>query len=380
MMFSRNVCRVSCVFVAALVFAWAAWALTVCPKCGHEAGGGDTVCSHCNAALPKPSAEAPVAAPAAPENNTDAEVGRGAATVVEACVRKAREVEAKQPELALCYYQNALALMRLVPAGTFPDAVEKVILAGNTGMMQVLQRGVVSCRSCGGTGRYQLDTSKVTGKTGVVAVKGMPCKICDGTGKVPGPRDVAQLKQFLLRGRVEFERRQLVAGDVRVGRALMPAALDERLPVRSRALVMTGMPVPCSECQLAGRQACTKCRGSGWEKCAYEGCRNGIIEEKTSARARKETRMNQDAVSQCPRCGGLGETSCSVCKGSGGVACSKCDGSGLAPRCTRCSVTGLMPCQKCKGTGEVKEAPCPDCKGEREMLCTSCRGEGALTR
>ena len=364
----------------ACALALYAQGLMICRSCGREAKPGDAACGHCGAVLPKPQAEAPAAVPAAPEKDTAAEIGRGAAGVVEACVRQARELEARQPEVALAYYQNALALMRLVPAGTFPDTVEKAILAGNTDTMRLLQRGTVACRGCGGTGRYQLDTSKVTGRAGVVSVKGMPCKTCNGTGKVPGPREVSQLKQLILSGRAEFERRQLVAGDVRVGRALVPFALEKDLSVNQRARVMTGMPTPCSSCQHSGRQACTKCRSTGLEKCTFTGCRNGIIEEGADSRSRKETRVNQEAVSRCQRCNGLGEITCAVCNGSGGVACSRCDGSGKAKECTRCSATGLMPCQPCKGTGEAKGVLCASCKGEREMLCTTCRGEGALAR
>jgi hypothetical protein len=351
--------------------------LVVCGACGREGKPGDAVCGHCNAALPKPKAAEPAAAPAAPEKDAAAEVGRGAAAVVEANVRLARELEEQKPEVAFAYYQNALALMRLVPAGTFPESVEKAILAGNTGTMRALQRGVVICRACGGTGCYQLDTSKVTGKAGVKSGQGMPCKTCGGAGKMPGPRDVSQLKQMILSGRAECERRQLVAGDVRVGRALVPSALEKDLSVKQRALVMTGMPTPCPLCQLSGRQTCTKCRGTGLEKCTFTGCRNGIIEEKTTDRTRKETRMNQEAVSRCQRCNGLGEMACSVCAGNGGVACKGCDGSGKAKECSRCSATGLLPCQTCKGTGETKGVPCITCKGEKEMLCTTCRGEGA---
>ncbi|MDR2849855.1 MAG: hypothetical protein LBW77_04830, partial [Verrucomicrobiota bacterium] len=280
---------VAAAWLAACVLTLQAQGLIICRACGREATPGDAVCSHCQAALPKPAEDKP-AAPPPPPVDVEAEVGRGAAGVVEASVRQARELEAKQPEVALCYYQNALAWMRLVPPGTFPETVEKAILAGNTGLMQVLQRGTVACRMCGGTGRYQLDTSKVTGRAGQVSVKGMTCKTCGGAGKVPGPREVSQLKQLILRGRAEFERRQMVAGELRVGRAFAPAELEKRLSIRQRAWVMTGMPVPCSGCQLSGRQACQKCRGTGFEKCTSPGCRNGVITEQTTARDRKETR------------------------------------------------------------------------------------------
>ncbi|HRR33867.1 MAG TPA: hypothetical protein P5026_07215 [Kiritimatiellia bacterium] len=364
--------------------ALAIWAqgVIVCTKCGREAKTGDVACRHCQEALPKPKADTPTPAvePVAPASD-ETEVGRLAASLVEANVRQARELEAKQPELALCYDQNAMALMRLVPAGTFPATVGELIVQNNTRLLNALQRSMVPCRRCGGSGRYQLDLSKVDRRNqGVKAVDGVPCPVCKGAGSVPGLKDVPKAKMQILQGRAEFERRQMVAGDVKVGRVLVPPALDQLLTNKQRALIMTGMPLPCRGCQQSARQACTTCRGSGWKPCDFDECDHGVLKEARKTGVRKETRLNQEAVKKCPRCDGLGEVPCQICKGNGSVACTKCDGSGLAPRCARCSATGLMPCKKCKGTGDVKGEPCPECKGETQMLCPSCRGEGALAR
>ncbi len=370
-----------CVLLSGLALAALAQGIVVCGKCGREDRTGGETCAHCKAALPKPPAETPpTPPPAAPKEDAGAETWRGAAGVVEACMRQARELEAKQPEVALCYWQNALALLRRGPAGTWPESTSEAILSGNARAMQAVLRGPVPCRRCDGSGRYQLDMGKVDRKKGIKAVEGLPCPACKGAGALAGFREVSKAKMLILQGRAEFERRQMVAGDVKVGRALVPAALEKGLTNRQRALVMTGMPAPCGECQLSGRQGCSSCRNAGWKKCDYDGCRQGILEEQRQAGVRKEKRLNEESVKKCPKCEGLGEIPCAVCKGSGGVACSKCDGGGLAPRCTRCSATGLMPCRSCKGTGETKGAPCPECKGETMILCTSCRGEGALAR
>lgn len=377
------------VVLASLLLAFFVWAqgLVICGKCGREAASGATVCAHCQAELPKPKVVVvPQAAAVVPATTTTArteggEVGTLAATVVEDSVRQARELEAHQPEVALYYWQNALALMRLVPVGRFPESVSQLILNGNKSLLQKLQQGSVPCRKCGGTGYYQLDTSKVTGKAGVIEAKGMACKSCDGRGRVPGPRALPEFKALVLKGRTEFENRQVVAGWVRVGRAMVPTELDKVLTTTQRALVMTAMPTPCAECVFSGRESCNSCRGSGWQRCNYPNCRDGVLEVRATARAaRRETRMNQEAVERCPRCNGLGEIACDICKGVGSVVCRKCGGSGLAKECPRCSATGLVTCQKCRGSGEVRGAPCPDCKGERVMLCTSCRGEGAVAR
>ncbi len=377
---SKRFCLTVVFSLAAAAMLWAQ-GLIVCKACGREAKPGATVCSHCSAPLPKPKeAEERVVKPAPLATDKNAEVGREAAAVVTDSVRQARETEKAQPEVAFSYYQNALALMRLVPAGTYPAAVGESILAGNERVMQALRRGQVPCKKCNGTGKFQLDMSKVDASKGIKAVEGVACAVCKGAGSFAGYRDVAKVKMSILQGRQEFERRQMVAGDVKVGRALVPAALEKQLTNRQRALVMTGMPVPCSECQFSARQACTVCRGLCWMKCTYPGCSNGFIKEERSASVKQSKRMNEEMKKKCPRCEGLAEVPCETCKGQGSVACKKCAGSGQAPRCLRCTGTGLMSCSKCNGTGEGKTGPCPECKGETVMLCTTCRGEGALAR
>jgi hypothetical protein len=366
------------VSLAAAMVLWAQ-GLIVCKACGREAKPGATVCSHCAAALPKPKVKE-AEKPAAPALDKEAEVRRSAAAVVEESVRQAREAEKEHPELALSYYQNALALMRLVQAGTFPASVGESILSGSERAMQALARGQVTCKKCNGTGKYQLDLSKVDKSGGVKAVEGVKCPLCKGEGSFAGFREMSKVKMAILQGRQEFEQRQMLKGDVKVGRALVPAALEGLLTNRQRALVMTGMPVPCGECQLAGRQTCTACKGLSWMKCDYPGCAKGVIKEARSETGRQSKRLNEDLLKKCPRCAGLAEVPCETCKGRGSVACKKCDGSGVATRCTRCTGTGLLSCSRCKGTGEVKGSPCPECKGETMMLCTTCRGEGAQAR
>ncbi len=377
-MSKRWMMAVLSVAVAAVLWAQG---MVVCKACGREAKSGETVCSHCSAVLPKPQAAASaVEKPAAPAIDKDAEVSRLAAAVVEDSVRQARELEKDHPEEALCYYQNALALMRLVPPGKYPASVGESILSGNERVMQALQRGQVQCKKCNGSGKYQLDMSKVDPSKGIKAVEGVACPACKGAGSFAGYREVSKVKMAILQGRQEFERRQMLKGDVKVGRALVPAALEKVLTNRPRALVMTGMPMPCESCQLTGRQTCTMCKGTCWMKCTYPGCSNGVIKEAKTANQRQAKRLNEDSIKRCPRCEGLAEVPCETCKGRGSVACKKCDGSGLAPRCSHCTGTGLVTCSKCKGSGEAKGAPCPECKGETMLLCTTCQGEGALAK
>jgi hypothetical protein len=364
--------------------AWAVWAqgLIICKACGREAKPGAAMCAHCSAPLPVPRpSEEGVKKPVAVTEDRGAEAARLARAVVEGSLRQARDLENKQTAVALCYYQNALSLMRLLPSGSLPAGVSEAVLSGNERTMRSLIQGQIPCRKCKGTGKYQLDLGKVLQKGGEVkAVDGVACPACKGTGHFAGYKDNAKAKMEILQGRQEFEKRQMVEGDVRVGRALVPAELDKVMDNRSRALVMTGMPVPCGSCQLTGRQKCLTCRGSGWVKCTFTGCENGVVKEERNASVRTSKRLNEELTKKCPKCGGLAEVVCEFCRGNGNVACKKCDGSGLAARCNRCTGTGFVTCTKCKGAGELKGVSCPECKGEKVSLCTTCRGEGALAR
>lgn len=367
---------------AALALAVWAEGLVVCKACGREIKPGETVCAHCSTAVPaaKLAGDGEAIKPSASED-TRAVLARQAKAAMESSLRQARDLEGQHAAVALGYYQNALSLMRLSEASKLPAGVSDALLAGNARTMRALLHGKNPCRKCNGTGKYQMDLGRVMQKGGgVIAGDGVPCQACNGEGGVPGYRDISKVKMEVLQGRQEFERRQMAEGDVRVGRALVPASLDKLLDNRSRAMVMTGIPVPCGECQLTGRQKCATCKGTGWVKCAYSGCVNGLFEEKRSSSSRVSKRLNEEQTKKCPKCGGLAEVPCVNCKGIGNVACSKCDGSGLAARCSRCTGTGLMTCLKCKGRGELKGGPCPECNGEKVSLCSTCRGEGALAR
>ncbi len=368
-------------FAAMVFFAVSLWAqgLVICPACGREVDEGAAVCGHCKKKLPKAAAEQ-AKPPAAVEPDKDAVLAKLAAAAVESSAVQARELEERSPEVALHYYLNAMALMRLLPEGTLRPGVGEALLAGRVRVMRFLARGRDQCRRCGGTGRYQVNLGKVDGKSGVRSASGVACPDCKGLGSHAGFREVDKLKTAILQGRDEFERSRMVAGEVRVGRAFMPAALEAMLSNRQRALVMTGMPVPCPACQLTARQSCRACRGTGWVKCDYPGCRQGVLQKERMTGARPERRLNEEQNRRCPKCNGLGEIKCAVCQGSKGVACDKCGGSGLAARCQRCMGSGLMTCTKCRGTGAVKGVLCAECKGEGVILCTTCRGEGARAR
>jgi len=351
--------------LAVVLCAVVIWAqeLIICKSCGREAKEGEAVCSRCDTPLPKPKQEAPAPA-AAPAVNASAEVVKLAAAAVENNYRLARESEADFPTVATAYYQNAMAIMRLVPAGHFPKDVNDALLNGRDRTLQTAMVARLKCRICKGDGKYAT------------------CTACKGRGWTASMADVAQAKAALLQGRKEFEQRQMLAGEVRLGQAFVPPEMDKLLRAVQRALVMTGMQPPCTSCQGTARQVCVTCKGLRWVKCPNVNCRNG---ELADVQLRKgelpTTRLGTDLTKRCPRCEGLGEVLCLQCKGDGSVACQVCSGSGTAARCVRCTGAGLQDCTKCKGTGRgPKDAPCVECGGDGIILCTTCRGEGAKAK
>jgi hypothetical protein len=47
--------------------------------------------------------------------------------------------------------------------------------------------------------------------------------------------------------------------------------------------------------------------------------------------------------------------------------------------CPECVWAGMLDCMNCGGAGYLDSAPgqcCPVCKGERQVICWKCRGEG----
>ena len=370
-------------FLIVVLCASALWAqgLIICKSCGREAKAGDTACSRCDTPLPQPRMAVDAPAVAAPEGGVSAELMNLAAAAVESNYRLAKEVEAAgQPSVALPYYQNAMAIMRLLPPGHFPKEVGDALLNGRVRALQAMMAGQVKCKICNGSGKYQMDQRKVDSAGTVKALSDVACPACKGKGSSPGMAEVPQAKALLLQGRAEFERRQMLAGEVRLGRAFIPAAVEKLLQNPQRALVMTGMQAPCDSCQGTTRQVCTGCRGLRWTKCTYTGCRNGEVEVKRKQGEIVSKRLNETGGAKCPQCAGLAEVMCKLCEGHASVACQKCSGSGTAARCTRCTGTGLQECSKCKGTGSVKDVPCVECGGDRVVLCATCRGEGARAK
>jgi len=140
-------------FLAVVLCAAVIWAqgLIICTSCGREAREGETMCSRCATPLPLPRKEE--APSPAPKIDVSAETVKLAVAAVEGNFRLAREAEAAEPpasSLALCYYQNAMAMMRLVPPNPFRKEVGEALLGGRMRALQAVMVGWVRCKICSG--------------------------------------------------------------------------------------------------------------------------------------------------------------------------------------------------------------------------------------
>jgi len=360
-------------FVCNLVYA-----LTICSKCGHEIEEGAAKCGHCKAAVVIKEKAPEVQAVAVVEESPIAEL---ADAFVQKQYRLA-EKHADNPGLAFAYYQNAFAVLRLVPADERSKNVGKAIMANLNQSRRAMTVGKVPCRMCKGTGKYKVDLGKVDGSKNVKFVEGIQCKRCKGLGYSREHLSVDRIKMNVLKGRQTFEQECMIAGDRKLGRAYVSEELAEKMTLKESVLVMTGMPSPCKKCQYTGLAVCSACKGIQWEKCPSDNCNEGGIEESGSSSRSymKKKRLNGELSEICGRCEGSGEIPCRICQGKGCTICKECGGTGEASRCTRCSGVGLMTCSKCNGTGEYKGKECIKCSGEGELLCTTCKGEGSVSK
>ena len=355
-------------------------ALTICSKCGHEVPDGAERCNHCNALIGKPKADPEPAPAVVSENETP--IASRAEEFVKEQYRKAQKAQDKNPGVAFAYYQNAFAVLRLVPADERSKRVGKTIMKNMVDSRKAMTVGRVPCRVCKGTGKYKVDLGKVDGSKNVKFVEGIKCKLCGGRGWKVSHLSVERIKMNYLKGRQTFEQQCMVAGYVKLGRAYVPEDIFSALSLRQRVLVMTGIPAPCKDCQYTGLDVCRECKGTGWEDCPAENCKDGVIEESSSSSrsSMKKKRLNGEVQEKCGICQGWGEIPCRMCQGKGCRICDECGGTGEAPRCKRCSGTGLATCTRCNGTGKYKGEECSKCSGEGEFVCPTCKGEGSVSR
>jgi len=372
-----------------LVACWAVFAcrtaaaLVICGACGHEGSEEQRVCSHCGAVV---GADKPQVAET-PATATVARVTIDLQAVLEAAradARAATEIEEARPEVALGYYRNASALMRLLPDAMIPDDSGKRLVEKVSQCRLKMQNTFKPCADCNGLGRRKVKMLSLQGdREGVLAGEGMLCKACVGTGRMQAARNADDLRLLLAQGVRDHETRQQAARRVAVGNVWVPVTLAEVLTPRLQALLRTAAASPCEACQGLGIQTCGVCTGQGRTVCRHSGCQNGMIQKRQSNSLSPETALL--VKTPCPSCNGSGWIACVGCTGKGHVVCRTCGGLGQPKKCATCGGAGTGACTRCKGTGKVTgrnrvEIPCAACGGEGVGLCSTCKGEGCARR
>lgn len=371
---------------AVLAMAGSLWAasLLICPKCGTEAAEDATTCAHCGAAISRR-----VVAPTAP-SNTPAQVEASRLDAVSALamdairidLRLAAECRELIPQRAFAFYENALALSRLVRREAVTAETGKSLADELGRCRETLMRGTRSCPTCGGSGKRVAQFQSLLGNksaTVVQTVDGAVCPACKGKGMVSTRRSADDVRIRIGQGRADFETRQTALGRVAVGRVWVPAEMFPKLDVRAQALLRTACPAPCPECMGSGVQNCNRCRGAARIACNANGCQDGmVIRKESNTLSAKGTIARREP---CPVCHGTGFQACPDCLGEGATPCRLCRGTGRNGPCQNCGGQGWSVCPTCHGTGkQINGTPCSDCRGHSERLCPKCHGEGCAAR
>lgn len=360
---------------------WAA-GLVICPKCGTEADGSTTTCAHCGAMLPETKAvAAPATNPAVSIEKQLATISEMALDATRADVRMANESLAKRPELAFAYYENALALGRLVKREGLAADAGKSLAESVERCRKMLSFATRPCPTCNGSGKRSVQFQSLTGvkgSTGLQVSDGPTCTACSGRGVVSTGRSVDELRVQIAQGRRDFGIRQQALGRVACGRVWAPPDLLSLLDVQRQALLRTACPTPCSGCMGVGQQDCARCKGAGRLKCNNAGCVDGWVTRKESNVLSAKLALSRKE--RCSTCQGSGFMPCPDCHAAGTIPCKNCGGAGHNAACVECNGQGWAVCPKCHGDGMVGDAVCPECHGKKELICPKCRGEGCAIK
>lgn len=370
---------------------WAA-SLVICPKCGWETDSSAQSCPHCGAPLPvvkvETAAPAVASAPAAAVPQSSVAISDRALNAARADRSQADNCLSNgRPEVAYAYYENALALSRLVRREGLPPMAGQSLVEGRDRALRAVEFTTHICPACGGSGARTVRVQTLAGDKSPVASLAIPfsdglvCLTCGGRGSVTTSRLAGERRVLIAQGNREFEVREQADGLVACGRVWMPAALLALLDVKAQALVRTARPTPCPGCMGLGQQDCSRCKGAGRVKCTGDGCVNGQITVKDANPLAANNNVKALTHKEvCPVCQGSGLMACPDCLGRGTVPCKNCNGTGRSPACSECGGQGWETCSKCQGSGMTGKTVCPVCHGEKVMLCPKCHGEGCSAR
>ncbi|MEI8243581.1 MAG: hypothetical protein WCI17_09970 [bacterium] len=384
-MTARACCCRRVVFLAGIFLACAVRAagLVICAKCGTEAAGSAPACAHCGASLPVVAAAPDAASPAVAAADTrPATVTDLALEAARTDKRVADENLSRRPELAYAYYENALALGRLVRREGMPADAGKSLAGNLERCRSVLALSPRPCTACSGSGKRTVQFQSLGGdksaRAAVQVADGPACAVCGGRGTVAAGRSADELRVLIAQGRRDFETRQQALGRVASGRVWVPQDLLAMLDVKSQALLRTACPAPCSGCMGIGIQDCVRCKGAARLTCTGNGCVDGWVVRKDANALSAKTAISRRE--RCLTCQGSGFMPCADCRGSGTISCKNCSGTGRNAICQECGGQGWGACTKCQGSGSAGSATCPECRGKTERLCPKCRGEGCALR
>lgn len=211
--------------------------------------------------------------------------------------------------------------------------------------------GTLPCPICDGAGKLVMTCPDCAG-TGRIA-----CPSCEGNSLCPAKWCIGGLQYF---GRRLKEKCVFCKGK---GELNCKACLGKGA-ARCRACTGDGkLTRPCPGC-IEGRIPCPE---SGFTAvlgrlssdaddcpwCAEEGLQAG-----------------------CPDCNGAGFQGCSACKGFLKVRCTKCGGSGGIPRFTP---SGYVLFEECPDCGRAGGFPCKLCR-QGKLKCETCGGKGVRPR
>ncbi|MBP7275862.1 MAG: hypothetical protein KBA51_06645 [Kiritimatiellae bacterium] len=373
-------------------------ALRLCPDCGHEAEGSETVCGHCGAALP---AEAPAPAveptpePESPAAGPDLESVR---SILAEQARTARALEERKAWWgAMLFSRNAAALAGL--AGVEGVKIQREMEALQWRARDTIALRTVSCPSCEGAGTLRKLSITLSGEPLEQVVAGGSCPVCRGRGTLPGKgsADLLRREETDAQRTYDFEQRQRGL-ESWMGIYVLPGLIKDLSP-RDLSALRKGFGVWCAECRGFRKISCEACEGTGAVACTGNGCVQGrAVCEACGGRGRvsgggtsgssSRTSSSGALSTRCEACGGLGLGPCTTCKGRGYLICSQCKGegdtlcracggSGMPAVCSKCKGDGVTPCARCRGSGRDRRGgECEACGGHGEILCKTCEGSG----
>lgn len=363
----------------------AAWALTICERCGYEGQEGARFCSHCGAQLDAVADKA-VSSASAETLDPEAEaVGAEALSSVmtlapvAADMRHARVCLTRQrPLLAEMFARNALALNRFTGAED-REVRSRAILDVLARCKRTAGRVQRTCPACDGTGKGVLQAQTLDGETHRLQSPTARCNRCKGTGRIRGKATIDERKYRLGRETEAYHTLQQSRSRVAVGRVWVPEGVPEQFDITGIVALKRAIPPPCEDCLGLGREDCRTCKGLGTVACDARGCEDGYVEDDARMRSIGSLGLGGGSGGLKPRCGtckGTGRVQCDRCAGVGSVLCDACNGSGKAERCHKCDGRGLSTCTRCKGTGVYRDKPCVDCRKQGKVECSSCGGTG----